>query len=284
MSTHTNHPADIALNTAARATSVDDEALLPAVVAAVQAAGARLLDRFSADARPTDRDDVVAAIDANDAASLGLLRDALAQARPGAGWAEDEEGGGALPAGEWWVTDPVEGNVNHIHGMPDWGVTATLVRDNVPVLAVVTVPPTGDTYTAVHGGGAYLDGARLRASAKTDLGAALVATGQATPGEGGETYRRIGQSVTAMLGNALLVRVSVPATLQLVRVASGQLDAFWQFSRVRSGLLAGALLVEEAGGAITDIHGHPWTLTSEDFLATAPGLSAAAAAVLSAIL
>jgi len=184
----------------------------------------------------------VAAIDANDAASLGLLRDALAQARPGAGWAEDEEGGGALPAGEWWVTDPVEGNVNHIHGMPDWGVTATLVRDNAPVLAVVTVPPTGDTYTAVRGGGAYLDGARLRASAKTDLGVALVATGQATPGEDSDTHRRIDQSVATMLENALVVRVSVPATLQLIHVAAGRMDAFWQYSRVRSGLLAGALL------------------------------------------
>jgi len=101
MSTHINHPADIALDAAVRATSDDDEALLLAVVAAVQEAGARLLDHFSADARPTDRDDVVAASDANDAASLGLLRDALAQARPGAGWAEGKEEDGALPAGEW---------------------------------------------------------------------------------------------------------------------------------------------------------------------------------------
>jgi len=137
------------------------------------------------------------------------------------------------------VTDPVEGNVNHIHGMPDWGVTATLVRDNVPVLAVVTVPPTGDTYTAVRGGGAYLNGARLRPSAKTDLGMALVATGQATPGEDSDTHRRIDQSVATMCENALVVRVSVPAT---IHVAAGRMDAFWQYSRVCSGLLAGALL------------------------------------------
>jgi len=282
ISMRTDYRADTALDSAARPTSAADEALLPAVVAAVQAAGARLLTRFSADSRPAGRDDIVAAIDANDAASLGLLRDALATARPRAGWAEDEEGGGALPAGEWWVTDPVEGNINHIHGMPDWGVTATLVRDNVPVLAVAHLPMTGNTYTAIRGAGACLDGVRLHPSAKTDLTAALVGTGQARPGESHETHRRLGQSVTAMLDAALVVRVSVPATVPLLHVASGHMDAFWQFSQVRSGLLAGALLVAEAGGTVTDTHGRPWALTSHDVLASAPGLHAAAVAVLSA--
>ena len=167
--------------------------------------------------------------------------------------------------------------------MTDWGVAATLVRDNLPVLTTVHLPMSGDTYTAVRGGGAYLNGARLRPSAKTDLGAALVGTGQATPGEDGETYRRIGQSVTAMLGGALLVRVSVPATLPLLDVAAGRTDVFWQYSRVRSGLVAGALLVGEAGGMVTDIRGRPWSLESDDFMATAPGLHAAAVDVLAVV-
>lgn len=273
MQTHSENLTDV----------TEDKALLSGVVAAVQAAGGHMRSRFSYDSRPGSPEEVVAAIHANDAASLGMLREALAKARPGAGWDEHEEEGGALPDGEWWVTDPVEGNINHVHGMTDWGVTATLVRDNLPVLTAVHLPMTGDTYAAIRGGGAYLDGARLRPSVKTDLGAALVGTGQATPGEDGETYRRIGQSVTAMLGGALLVRVSVPATLPLLDVASGRTDVFWQYSRVRSGLVAGALLVDEAGGTVTDTHGRPWSLTSDDFLATAPGLHNAAVDVLSAI-
>lgn len=260
-----------------------DDALLPAVVAAVQAAGSHMKSRFSFDAHPGSGEDIVAAIQANDAASLGVLREALAPARPGARWAEDELGRGALPPGEWWVTDPVEGNINHIHGMADWCVTATLMRDNTPVLTVVNLPMTGNTYTAVRGGGAHLDGVRLHSSLKTELGAALVGTGQARPGEDSETYRRIGQSVTAMLGGALVVRVSVPATRQLIQVAAGRMDVFWQHSQIRSGLVAGALLVEEAGGTISDTHGRPWSLTSDDFLAAAPGLHAAAVDVLSTI-
>jgi myo-inositol-1(or 4)-monophosphatase len=256
------------------------QALLPAVVAAVEAAGRRLYERFSFDSRPISREELLSALEANDAASIELLRPALMKARPNAGWVEDEEEAGPLPRGEYWVTDPVEGNINHIHGMTEWGVTATLVCDNIPVLTVVHLPMSDNVYTSVRGGGAYLDGVRLHTSLKTDLGAALVGTGQAKPGEAIEIYRRIGLSVTAMLQGALLVRVSVPVTLLLLQLAAGRMDAFWQYGQVRVGLLPGALLVEEAGGTVTDIQGRPWSTTSENFLATAPGIHAAAVKVL----
>jgi myo-inositol-1(or 4)-monophosphatase len=260
-----------------------DQSLLLEVVSAVQAAGKQMLERFNPNARIGHLEELLGAIQANDQASLGVLRGALTELVPSAGWEEDEEDGGALPPGEWWVTDPVEGNVNHIHGMTDWGVTATLVRDNHPLLTVVYLPLTGDTYTAIRGGGAYQNGVRLQPSAKTNMAAALVGTGQAKPREDTETYRRIGRSVTAMLKHALVLRVSVPATLQLIQVAAGRTDVFWQYSRVRSGLLAGALLVTESGGTVTDTRGQPWNLESADFLASAPGLHSAAVKILSEI-
>lgn len=204
--------------------SLTDDALLQAVVTAVQAAGAHILNLFSTDSRLGNYKAVVSAIHANDQESLSVLRPALEKIRPNAQWVEDELESGDLPPGEWWVTDPVEGNINHIHGMTDWSVTATLVRDNVPVLTVVYLPLINSTYTAVRGSGAYLDGVRLQPSTKTDLKAALVGTGQAKPGEDSETHRHIGQSVTAMLDAALVVRVSVPATLQLIHIAAGRMD------------------------------------------------------------
>jgi myo-inositol-1(or 4)-monophosphatase len=263
---------------ALRSAHSGDQALFQLVVAAVQAAGNCIKDRFSPDARPPDLHAIGSMIHANDVLSLDMMRAALAKARPGAQWAEDEDegGGGTLPPGEWWVTDPVEGAINHIHGMPEWCVTITLVRDNIPVLTVVYLPLVNHTYTALRGGGAMLNGVPLHTSLKTDLGAAIAGTGQAVPSESVETHRRIGQSVTAMLGAALVVRVSVPATWQLIHIAAGRLDVFWQYSNVRSGLLAGALLVAEAGGKITDINGEPWTLNSRHFMASAPALHAAA--------
>ena len=263
--------------------TTDDQALLPAVVAAVRAAGDHVAGRFSADARIGSIEQLIGAIHANDDASLSVLRDGLTLARPSAGWIEDEEDGGMLPPGEWWVVDPVEGNINYIHGMTEWGVTATLVRDNVAVVAVVYVPLKDELYSAVLGGGAYLSGRRLVASAKTELRGALVGTAQGKPDEDSETYDRIGQSVTAMMRGALVVRVLVPATLQLVEVAAGRMDAFWQYGQVRVGLLPGALLVTEAGGRVSDSLGRPWTPESTSFLAAAPDLHRSAATILSTI-
>ena len=258
----------------------DLKTLLPSVIAAVEAAGRTLLARYSPEARPDDAISLLDAIAANDAAVTSQLRAALLAARPGSLWVEDEEEGGLLPDGEWWVADPAEGNVNHIHGRDGWGVTATLVRDGAPVLAVAVLPVTGAIYTAIRGGGAFLNGRPIHASRKIELHASILGTGQARPGEDAETYTRIGRSVTTMLGGALLVRMSVPATLELVEVATGRIDGFWQHSQVRSGLAAGALLVAEAGGTVTDLQGRPWTFASADFLAAAPGIHADAVACL----
>lgn len=261
----------------------DDASLLEGVVAAVTAAGSRLLERFAASPRLVTRDDVVAAIRSNDEAALEILRPPLLALRPTARWAEDELDSGGLPAGEWWVVDPVEGNVNHVHGSTDWGVTATLVRDNQPVLAAVYLPLTEDLYTAVRGAGAFGNGEPISVGVKQKLDATITGTGQASPREGDDTFRLIGESATAMLRRSLVLRVSVPATLQLIEVATGRMDVFWQFSAVRSGLLAGALLVREAGGVVSDVDGRPWGLDSTDFLATNQSLQAAALDVLSPI-
>jgi myo-inositol-1(or 4)-monophosphatase len=260
---------------------VDDTALLEGMAAAARAAGDHMIDRFGATPTFRTRADVVEAIEANDAASLSVLRPMLTELRPEAGWVEDELEEGELPAGEWWVTDPVEGNVNHAHGLPEWGVTATLVRDGVPTLTAVYIPLSNDMYLASTGHGATQNGQRLQVTTKQDLDAAIVGTGQASPREGAKTFRQIGASSTAMLAGSLVLRVSVPATLQLIHVAAGRMDVFWQLSAVRSGLLAGALLVQEAGGAILDRDGSPWTLASRSFLATSPALADQAVAILS---
>jgi myo-inositol-1(or 4)-monophosphatase len=254
--------------------SGNDEDLLAATIAAVRIAGAYMLDRFDENVQtPENLEDLVLSIHTNDDASLSIVRPMLEQARPGAGWVDDELEGGPLPDGEWWIFDAVEGNVNHVHGLTEWGISATLVRNNIPVLTAVYEPVIDYLYTAVRGSGAaYLNGVPMRPSTKTELRAAIVTTGQAKPGETQETYRQIGASVTAMLNNALVVRMTVPATFQLGFVAAGRTDCFWQFSDVRSGLAAGALLVAEAGGIVTDTRGQPWSLTSKDFLASAPGV------------
>jgi myo-inositol-1(or 4)-monophosphatase len=253
-----------------------DADLLVQTASAVQAAGSALLDRFGEVVRYRTRDELMRALMANDAVSLDVLRPRLAELRPDARWVEEELEGGALPPGEWWVVDPVEGNINYLRGMPDWAVTATLVRDNRPVLTAVHLPLAGETYTALAGAGAQVADRPLRVSDAESLGLSLVATSHARPDEDEDVVRRVGASITAMILDALVVRTSVPATLVLLNVAAGRMDVFWQLAAARADLLPGALLVAEAGGQISDIEGLPWTPASESFLASAPGVHAEA--------
>ncbi|MEU6093178.1 inositol monophosphatase family protein [Streptomyces sp. NPDC047085] len=266
---------------AATAGSASDADLLAQTAIAVRAAASALRERFGDVVRYQNREELMRALAANDDAVLDVLRPRLTLLRPDARLVEDELAGGALPPGEWWVLDPAEGNVNHLHALPEWAVTATLVRDNQPVLTAVHLPLTGETYTALAGAGAHLDGRPLHVSQTTNLGLSLVATSQARPDEDEKVVRRIGSSITAMLFDALVVRTSVPATLHLLNVAAGRIDAFWQFAGARADLLPGALLVAEAGGQISDAEGRPWTPESESFLAAAPGVHTEAVTTLS---
>ncbi|WP_229413567.1 hypothetical protein [Massilia violaceinigra] len=98
-----NHPESISIPSAC------DQALLLEAVVAVQAAGHAVTSLFDPAARPLSMLEIAATIAANDVISMTILREALARTRPNARWDDDEEGRGALPPGEWWVCDPVEG-------------------------------------------------------------------------------------------------------------------------------------------------------------------------------
>jgi myo-inositol-1(or 4)-monophosphatase len=256
--------------------------VLSSVVKTATAAGGRLLAEFSPRAWPASRADMAAVGRHTEELVLGELRPELASLLPGAGWVDDGMEARPLPPGEWWVVDAVEGAVNYVHGLPEWCVTVTLMRDSQPALTVVRQPVGDLTYTAALGGGAHLNGQPLRTSAKTGLDAAIAVTGQAEAGQD-DTYRRIGESVTAMLDRALLVRMSVPSTFPLLLVAAGQNDVFWQYEPVLPGVAAGALLIAEAGGKVSRIDGSPWRPGSRDFLAAAPGLHAAAVGALASV-
>ena len=224
-------------------------------------------------------DELLAALGGNDAVVSDALRPTLTQLLPGSAWEEDEHASGPMPAGAWWVVDPVGGNINTVHGMSDWNIGVSLVRDGRPVLAVLHDPLADETFTGIAGGGAFLNGVPVRVSAKSDLGASVVGTGQAKPGQARADAERVGASVTAMLQHALYVRVSVPVGHQLAQVAAGRMDLHWQFDNVRSHI-GPVLLVQEAGGTVTDLDGEPWDITSEGYLAAAPGVHAAALATL----
>ncbi|MEU9450078.1 inositol monophosphatase family protein [Streptomyces sp. NPDC048277] len=269
-------------STSASVAVPEDAGLLESVTDAVRRTGTALSLRYSTEARPGDRGALSDALGENERSAAGSLRAALTAARPAAAWVGEEQEFSPLPPGEWWAADAVEGNVNLVHGLPEWSVNATLIRDNEPVLTVVHQPVGDLTYTAAREGGAFVNGARLRVSAKADLSLAIATTGQAEAGQR-DTYRLIGASITAMLEHALLVRATVPTTFPMLRVATGHEDLFWQYQPSLPGVAAGVLLITEAGGVVTDLGGDPWRPGSPGILAGAPGAHAGALKVLAAL-
>ena len=237
------------------------------VTAAVHRAGKALLAEYTETARPADKADLHRAGTRLETVATGILKPALAAIRPDARWIEDDQETTALPTGEWWAVDPVEGAVNYVHGLAEWAVTVTLIRDNLPVLAVVHEPANGRTWTAVRDGGAFLDGRPLRVSSKSEVGAALVTTTQPRT-----RTRDFADATVAMLDRVLLLRSTVPSTFPQLDVAAGHVDAYWQYECDLVGVAAGVLLVTEAGGLVTDLAGDPWRPGATDILAAAPGL------------
>ncbi|MFI5932001.1 inositol monophosphatase family protein [Actinoplanes sp. NPDC051494] len=250
--------------------------LLETTIAAVREAGTRIRTLGT---RPTTAEALTAGLKANDDAVTEVLEPLLTAALPGSGWNTDEHGEGPMPAGDWWVVDPVGGNLHALYGLADWNIGVSLVRDGRPVLAVLHIPLTGETFTAVAGEGTLLNDEPVHVSTKTDMSLALAVTGQARPTRDPAAARRAGAAITAMMQHALYVRASVPVGHQLAQVAAGRLDLLWQFDNLRSHI-APVLIAQEAGATVTDLDGKPWQITSTGYLAAAPGLHAAALDIL----
>lgn len=153
-----------------------------------------------------------------------------------------------------WILDPLDGTTNFVHDLPYFAVAIALVERGVPVLGVVHAPVLGHTYAAARGVGAFRDGRRLAVTKTTDLADALVATGF--------SYNRNDASAddnTARLARMLPrcrdLRRYGSAELDLCMVADGRFDGYWEMYLAPYDVAAGAVVVREAGGTVTDLGG-----------------------------
>jgi myo-inositol-1(or 4)-monophosphatase len=165
-----------------------------------------------------------------------------------------EEFGGGDGDGEWlWYVDPLDGTTNFVHGHPIFCVSIAVARAGRLLAGVVHAPALGETYAAAEGGGARRNGTPIRVSPETDLSHALLATGFPyaldTLEENNLRY------FDRFSHRALAIRRCGAAAIDLAWVASGVYDGFWELGLHPWDVAAGALLVREAGGRVSDLAG-----------------------------
>jgi myo-inositol-1(or 4)-monophosphatase len=246
-----------------------DAELLPLVAEAAQAVGATLRQQ------PTPAPfrtwpDFKAAFEAVDRPLSDLLHDRLDALRPGVDWTEEIDTE-VTSQGEMWVVDAIDGAVQYLQGLPQWSVSIALIRHGRPVLAALHSPWLGETYTALAGGGAFLNGAAISPSRKDDLGLTVVATSQPPfVGRQPEAVASTARAMAILLPVTGVMRNLGPTSWQVADVASGRLDAFWEYGRDDANLITGSLVANEAGALVTDATGRPWRPRATSFVA-APG-------------
>jgi myo-inositol-1(or 4)-monophosphatase len=262
--------------------SLAAEALAVAESAAREAGGI-LSDAFgrldpARIARKSARRDLVTEADV---ASERCLVAALRAAFPDHAIEAEEEVHDAADERPRWFLDPLDGTINFVHRLPCFCVSMGLFVDGRPEVAVVHAPRLGETFTATRGGGAWIDSAptgraRLAVAATRELGDAMLATG--FPYRRGELEHDNLANFERLFYDVRDVRRMGSAALDLAYVAAGRFDGFWELHLAPHDVAAGALLVREAGGVVTDARdgpgGEDW-LRGGSIVAGGPAIHAA---------
>jgi len=229
--------------------------------------------------RPAGRLDVAATkssatdiVTEMDRAAEALLVERILGRRPNDG-VLGEEGGAQGSSDFVWVIDPLDGTTNFLHGFPQFAVSIALKVRGRAEVAVVYDPLRQELFTAVRGGGAQLDGKRLRVSERRELEESLVGTGFPYREQGRlDAYLQMFRAVTLKCRG---IRRPGAAALDLAYVAAGRLDGFWELGLKEWDMAAGCLLITEAGGMVTDLHGGARHLEVGDVCAGNPRVHAA---------
>ncbi len=242
------------------------EALKRTALEAAQAAGAILLEHARRGFRIEHKDTVNLVTDADRRAERAIV-DRISKDHP-AHQILAEEGG--MQAGQdspfKWVIDPLDGTTNFAHGFPAYCVSIGLEYEGRSFLGVVLDPTRDELFVAEAGAGAFLNGTPLRVSRTSLLNGALLVTGFAYD------IRESDQNNLNYFARFALraqgIRRTGTAALDLCYVAAGRFDGFWELKLHPWDTAAGALMVLEAGGQVTDFRGGPFSIYGQETLAS----------------
>ena len=195
-----------------------------------------------------------------------ILRTELLKARPGYGFL-GEEGGNSEGTDKThtWVVDPLDGTTNFLLGIPHFAISIGLVREGVPIAALIHNPANDEFYTAERGKGAFLNDRRIRVAARRQLSEAVVCCGLPHLGRGDlALFRREFAVVQERVAG---LRRLGAAALDLAYIAAGRFDCYWERNLSAWDIAAGVLIVRESGGFVTDLNDKERTIENGDIIA-----------------
>jgi len=201
-----------------------------------------------------------------DRMSETLVLESIRQRYPDHGILSEESPASGMGASYRWLVDPLDGTTNYAHGFPVFCVSIALEKEGEVILGVVHNPMLQETFTALKGGGAFLNGRRVKVSAVRTLSGSLLATG--FPYDIRNDKNNNLDLFSRMALSAQAIRRAGAAALDLCYVAAGRFDGFWELKLKPWDTAAGWLLVTEAGGRVTDLTGAPYAFSSPNVLAS----------------
>ena len=229
----------------------EPDLLLGLAVRGARAAGEQLLEAFGRRATGVDtKSSATDPVSDADRASERLLLDLVASERPDDGILAEEGGSSGSASGFTWVIDPLDGTVNYLYRIPVWCVSVAVEDAEGTVVGVVHDPNRDETFTAVRGRGASLNGAEISVSRVEELGTALIGTGFSYEAEA----RRVqAEWVSRVLPRARDIRRAGSAAIDLVSLACGRLDGFFEAPMEPWDKAAGLLIAREAGATASEL-------------------------------
>lgn len=229
--------------------------MLNMAVRAARAAGdiiVRSMDRVDLlNISPKGRNDFVSEVDRNAEREIINI---LQKAYPGHAFVGEESGlTGPAKAEFVWVIDPLDGTTNFLHGFPQFAVSIALFHKGKVDKGVIYDPLKQELFTGSRGAGAMLNNRRLRVTKQVGMTGALLGTG--IPFKDQSYLDAYLGMLKDLLKDAAGIRRAGSAALDLAYIAAGRLDGFWEIGLKRWDMAAGVLLIQEAGGLVTDLEG-----------------------------
>jgi len=203
-----------------------------------------------------------------DVAAERAIIDTLRDVYPTHDFLGEESGSTSHQSDFMWIIDPLDGTTNFLHSFPQYCVSIALQHKGEITQAVIFEPIRNDLYTATKGRGAFLNDKRIRVSKCDKLQEALIGTG--FPFRDLEYLDNYLNMFKFMIQKTAGIRRAGSAALDLAYVASGALDGFWEIGLSPWDIAAGALLIQEAGGIVTDLYGQTGWLESGNILVASP--------------